>query len=520
MAVVTGLTAGRMKEIEAAAIVDAEVQGNNLMLTRKDGATVNAGNVRGNPGVIGPAGGYYNDITFDSLPTTGIVSAHRAGGGGGATTATVPEETMEGAWVSLALGAHILDIDVNKTADGSYAIMHDNSVDRTTVGTGLLSDHYASALPPINPADTSGEGWGQYLQVPTLQQFLAAFGGKCVITIEVKDGIPAVADLANFIKVRGLANSIFLNTSDVNVVSEIVANGVKAHLWAWNDISKVPAGIANGASLIEIPWNADPALVATCQAAVADSSKKLQWFIAGPTYKRSEVQNMTPGIMGHVSDLIGHTNRKSGNTPLVTSIQPALMAGKRGVGWRVTNKDGVVDSSFSIVPEQGFAWNDSGGSTGAGLYLGDMSGTMPSAYTLAMLFTPDASFVGNANANMRFRFASTIADSSGADTDSNGYIVILNGNGRLRLYVAGATLSDPTILLYENAVAANMVANQVYRLAASVGTTFVAVSATGSGLSGKASGNVSNTAYRGGHHYIWRVSTVNPDTRIIDFSRT
>ncbi len=523
MTVVTGLTAGRMKEIEAAAVVDATIEGNNLVLTQKGGEKINVGNVRGNPGVMGPAGGYFNDITFDDLPATGIVSAHRSGGGGGATTATVPEETVEGMWVSLALGAHILDIDVNKSADGTYVIMHDDSVDRTTYGYGLVADHFVSNMPPIIPNETSGSGWGEFLQVPTLEQVLSLFGGKCIITIEVKDGVPAVEELANLIKLRGLANSVFLNTNDVNVVAEIVSHGIRAHLWAWDDVSKIAPGIDNGASLVEVPWNADPSVVAACQAAIADSSKKLRWFVAGPTYKRSEVLNMTPGIMGHVSDLIGHTNRAS-DAPLIKSLRPSLMAGKRGIGWRLTtsgptSESRAVQNSFNLIPRKGFSWKTVTGSTSAGVYLGDMSGTMPTSYTLALKFIPDDSFAGNANANQRFRFASTIPDATGVDTDSNGYVVIANGNGRLRLFAAGATLSDPTVLLYDNATAANFNPGSEYRLAVSVTPTSVAVSLTGSGIS-KSSGNIANAAYRGGHIYLWRVSTTNPDTYITDFART
>lgn len=59
MATVTGLTAERMLEIEAASIVDGEVVGDDLILTRHDETEINAGNVRGatgDQGVQGPPG--------------------------------------------------------------------------------------------------------------------------------------------------------------------------------------------------------------------------------------------------------------------------------------------------------------------------------------------------------------------------------------------------------------------------------------------------------------------------------
>lgn len=55
MATVTGYTAARMKEIEDQAIVNGAVVINDLILTRYNGATINAGNVRGPTGATGPA---------------------------------------------------------------------------------------------------------------------------------------------------------------------------------------------------------------------------------------------------------------------------------------------------------------------------------------------------------------------------------------------------------------------------------------------------------------------------------
>lgn len=55
MARVTGLTAERMLEIEAASIVDGLIVGDDLILRKFDGSEINAGNVRGPEGPVGPA---------------------------------------------------------------------------------------------------------------------------------------------------------------------------------------------------------------------------------------------------------------------------------------------------------------------------------------------------------------------------------------------------------------------------------------------------------------------------------
>jgi hypothetical protein len=52
MASVTGYTAARMQEIEDSAIIDGAVVGDDLILTRYDTTTINAGNVRGPVGTM------------------------------------------------------------------------------------------------------------------------------------------------------------------------------------------------------------------------------------------------------------------------------------------------------------------------------------------------------------------------------------------------------------------------------------------------------------------------------------
>lgn len=61
MATVTGMTADRMLAIEAASVVDGDVVGDNLILTKHNGITINAGNVRG---PIGPTGADGEDGTI------------------------------------------------------------------------------------------------------------------------------------------------------------------------------------------------------------------------------------------------------------------------------------------------------------------------------------------------------------------------------------------------------------------------------------------------------------------------
>lgn len=56
MTTITGLTAARMLAIEGASVVDGEVVSGELILTKHDGTTINAGSIAGPAGPTGPAG--------------------------------------------------------------------------------------------------------------------------------------------------------------------------------------------------------------------------------------------------------------------------------------------------------------------------------------------------------------------------------------------------------------------------------------------------------------------------------
>lgn len=73
MATVTGLTAERMEAIEAQSVVDGEIVGDNLILTRFDESTIDAGNVRGPTGSPGISEEELSNELSSHMPVGSIV---------------------------------------------------------------------------------------------------------------------------------------------------------------------------------------------------------------------------------------------------------------------------------------------------------------------------------------------------------------------------------------------------------------------------------------------------------------
>ena len=75
---------------------------------------------------------------FDCLRESGgiLVIAHRGG-----PTRDYPENAIESFARTYKAGTRAMEIDIAETKDGQLVLMHDDDLDRTTTGTGLVVDH-------------------------------------------------------------------------------------------------------------------------------------------------------------------------------------------------------------------------------------------------------------------------------------------------------------------------------------------------------------------------------------------
>lgn len=118
-----------------------------------------------------------------------------------------PEETIEAYHAAKKSGADILEMDLQRTSDGEIILMHDSTVDRTTNGTGLVSDMTLAEIKQLdagfNFTRDGGETYpfrGEGLTVPTLVEIFELFPDDYMI-IEIKGSDPSVsADYAEILR--------------------------------------------------------------------------------------------------------------------------------------------------------------------------------------------------------------------------------------------------------------------------------------------------------------------------------
>jgi glycerophosphoryl diester phosphodiesterase len=117
-------------------------------------------------------------MNIDHIPTP-LFIAHRG------LSARFPENTLAAFKGAVDAGAHMIELDVSLTRDRQLVVIHDDTVDRTTDGSGSVR---ALTLEEIGRMD--GGSWfdpafeGERL--PTLAQVLDAVKGRLLVNIEIK----------------------------------------------------------------------------------------------------------------------------------------------------------------------------------------------------------------------------------------------------------------------------------------------------------------------------------------------
>ncbi len=169
------------------------------------------------------------------------VIAHRGGPAG----SDVPEGTIEAFEASIEAGADWLEFDVRRTADDVLVVLHDETVDRTTSGTGRITD--------LTLAEAQALDAGGGARIPTVETVvdLAKQTGIPILP-EIKDGPghPGLTgQLVDLLRAKGYLDRSVVQAFEPETLEELrrLAPDAKA-CWLtgpWQfDISSPPADAA------------------------------------------------------------------------------------------------------------------------------------------------------------------------------------------------------------------------------------------------------------------------------------
>lgn len=158
-----------------------------------------------------------------------LVIAHRGASG------VAPENTLAAFRRAVEIGADMVELDVQLSRDGQVMVFHDDSLERTTDGSGLLAAQDCAALQRLDAG-----GWfapafrGE--RIPTLAAALAA----CPLRINVELKAPGTEALAaatlSVVRAAGALDRVVFSSFQPSLLEATRARAPEARLavlWNW-----------------------------------------------------------------------------------------------------------------------------------------------------------------------------------------------------------------------------------------------------------------------------------------------
>lgn len=96
-----------------------------------------------------------------------------------------PENTLVSFERAIELGATMAELDIHLSKDRELIVMHDATVDRTTNGTGIVSDLTLAEIKALDAGAWFDAAYRGH-QVPTLQEVIDLTRGRILLNVEVK----------------------------------------------------------------------------------------------------------------------------------------------------------------------------------------------------------------------------------------------------------------------------------------------------------------------------------------------
>ena len=119
----------------------------------------------------------------------------------------LPENTLASFEKAIALGVDMIELDVWLSSDKIPMVIHDETIDRTTSKTGLVTDYSAKEL--------------QALGIPALIDVFKLVDNRCEINVEIKPFSATQAVLNLIAKSTFDQSKILISSFDWNALQEV-----------------------------------------------------------------------------------------------------------------------------------------------------------------------------------------------------------------------------------------------------------------------------------------------------------
>jgi glycerophosphoryl diester phosphodiesterase len=149
------------------------------------------------------------------------IFAHRG------SSAHAPENTLAAFKLAVDQHADAIELDATLSADGQVVVIHDDTVDRTTDGSGRVNLMTVSELKRLDAGSKFNSAYRSE-KIPTLMEVFETVGQKIFINVEIKNNLSPTDDLPErviaLVKECDLQSSVMV--SSFNIIALIRARSL------------------------------------------------------------------------------------------------------------------------------------------------------------------------------------------------------------------------------------------------------------------------------------------------------
>lgn len=174
--------------------------------------------------------GYFIDVPEGSMSNflrwtpnfPRIAAAHRGGG----FLPNWPENAIETMANSVRYAPCIMEIDIQRSSDGVLFLMHDDTLNRTTTGSGLVSEATWQEIQQLYLVDNFGTATSY--RIPSLAETLEFGNDRMVFALDLKadDAVDEVVDL---VSEMGAEDDVFFFADSVEQMVRVYERNPEIH---------------------------------------------------------------------------------------------------------------------------------------------------------------------------------------------------------------------------------------------------------------------------------------------------
>ncbi|MGD1892868.1 MAG: glycerophosphodiester phosphodiesterase family protein [Cyclobacteriaceae bacterium] len=158
-----------------------------------------------------------------------------------------PENSLLAVQRCIELGVDIVEIDVRLTKDGHLVAMHDLTVDRTTTGSGNVSDLTLAEIREFRLKNACGVK-GSHQQVPTLTEIMELAKGKIMVNLDKTEAETVREAYEVLVETGTVDHAIFKGNDPVEVMRKKYGSLLDSIIYmpkVWYDLPDIPKYIAD-----------------------------------------------------------------------------------------------------------------------------------------------------------------------------------------------------------------------------------------------------------------------------------